>query len=64
MVIEDQIPLSTDKDIEISKIEISNATYEENTGKLIWKMKLNTGDSKTFKLVYSVKYPKDKTLNL
>ncbi len=63
LVLEDQIPLSTDKDIEIEKIEISNATYEETTGKLIWKMKLNAGDSKTYKLSYSVKYPKDKTLS-
>jgi hypothetical protein len=63
LVIEDQIPLTTDKDIEINKIEISNAEYNETTGKLLWKMKLNTGDSKTFKLSYSVKYPKDKTLS-
>jgi len=63
LVIEDQIPLTTDKDIEISKIEISNAEYNETTGKLIWKMKLNTGESKTYKLSYSVKYPKDKILS-
>jgi len=63
LVIEDQIPLSTDKDITIDKIEISNAEYTETTGKLIWKMKLNTGESKTYKLSYSVKYPKDKTLS-
>jgi uncharacterized protein (TIGR02231 family) len=63
MVLEDQIPLTTDKDIEINKIEISNAEYNEITGKLLWKMKLNTGESKTFKLSYSVKYPKDKILS-
>jgi uncharacterized protein (TIGR02231 family) len=63
IVLEDQIPLSTDKDIEIEKIEISNADYNKTTGKLLWTMKLNTGESKTFKLSYSVKYPKDKILN-
>jgi uncharacterized protein (TIGR02231 family) len=63
IVLEDQIPLTTDKDIVIEKIEISDAEYNETTGKLLWKMKLNTGESKTFKLSYSVKYPKDKTLS-
>jgi len=63
MVLEDQIPLSTDKDIEIEKIEITKAAYNETSGKLLWNMKLNAGESKTFKLTYSVKYPKDKTLS-
>lgn len=61
--IEDQIPLTTDKDIEIETIDISNGLLDKDYGKVSWKFKLNPAETKTLKLSYSIKYPKDKTIN-
>ena len=62
IVIEDQVPLTTDKDIEITADEISGAKYNKETGLLSWKYSINPAETKKFKLVYTIKYPKDKTI--
>jgi len=64
IVIEDQLPISSDKDIEVETIEISAANYDKDYGKLTWKFNLKSAESKDMKLSYSVKYPKDKSINL
>jgi uncharacterized protein (TIGR02231 family) len=64
LAIEDQLPVTTDKDIVIEQIEISGATLEETTGKLTWKFELKPAETIKIKLSYSVKYPKDKQINL
>jgi uncharacterized protein (TIGR02231 family) len=63
IVIEDQIPLTTDKDIEITADDISGAKLNKETGILSWKFNIATAETKKFKLVYTLKYPKDKTVN-
>ncbi len=62
--IDDQIPVSSNNDIEIEKIELTGADIEENTGKITWKHEMNPGENKKMKFVYSVKYPKGQTVNL
>ena len=64
IVIEDQLPLSSDKDIEVEPLDISMAAYDKDYGKLTWKFDLKPSESKELKLSYSVKYPKDKVINL
>jgi uncharacterized protein (TIGR02231 family) len=64
IVIDDQIPLSTNKDIVIEKTDISGAKYDDPTGRLTWKYEVKAAETKKMKLVYSVKYPKDKTVIL
>jgi len=64
IVIDDQIPVSTNKDIIVEKIDISNAKYDEPSGMLTWKNEIKPAETKKMKLVYSVKYPKDKTIIL
>jgi len=64
IVIEDQLPISSDKDIEVEPLEISLATYDKDYGKLTWKFVMKPSESKELKLSYSVKYPKDKLINL
>lgn len=64
IVINDQIPVSTNKDIIVEKIDISNAKYDEPSGMLTWKNEIKPAETKKMKLVYSVKYPKDKTIIL
>jgi uncharacterized protein (TIGR02231 family) len=62
IVVEDQIPLSTDKQIEIEKEETSNAKFDEITGILSWKLNLKSAETQSIKFSYSVKYPKDKIM--
>jgi uncharacterized protein (TIGR02231 family) len=64
IMIEDQLPISSDKDIEVEALEISKANYDKDFDKLTWKFQLKPTESQTFKLSYSVKYPKDKFVNL
>ncbi|QCX39518.1 DUF4139 domain-containing protein [Aureibaculum algae] len=58
----DQIPVSRNKSIEVELLEKSNAEFDAEIGKLLWKLTLNPGASKTVKLNYSVKYPKKETV--
>jgi uncharacterized protein (TIGR02231 family) len=64
IVVEDQLPLSTDKQIEIEQGETSGAKYDETTGFLSWKLNLKSAETQKIKFSYSVKYPKDKNLRL
>ena len=59
----DQIPLSKNKEIEVKVEEISGATYNADFGRLLWDVDLSPGESKKIRLVYSVKYPKDKQIS-
>lgn len=56
----DQIPISQDKDITIKLEEKSKARLNQDTGKLVWDLELAPQETKTLKLVFSVKYPKNK----
>lgn len=62
IVVEDQIPLSTDKQIEVEKGETTNAKYNETTGLISWKLSIKTAETQKFNFSYIVKYPKDKNV--
>lgn len=62
--LEDQIPVSTIKEIEVNAVEISGATLYDNTGKTKWKMNLQPGEMKSVTLTFTVKYPKNKQIKL
>lgn len=64
ILIEDQLPLSTDKDIEVEQLELSGAFYDKDTGKCSWKYQIKSAETKTIRLSFSVKYPKDKSVSL
>ena len=66
MVLKDQYPISTNKEItvELSKESTPFSVNKEDLGVVTWEFELKPGESKVFKLVYSVKYPKSKELNL
>lgn len=64
LMIEDQLPVSTNKEIEITPNEISGADFNKETGRLIWRMDLKPAESKTFRTKYSVRYPRSKTVIL
>ncbi len=62
LVIEDQIPLSRQKDIVVEPVELSGARLDKNTGKCVWDVTLPPEGSQSFLLKFSVKYPKNKTV--
>ncbi len=64
LILKDQYPLTTSKEIEVELIDDGKAEVNTDLGILNWKLNLNAGESKKIKFVYSVKYPKDKSLNL
>lgn len=60
----DQIPISQDSDISISIEEISDAAYNETTGKLSWRLNLKPGETKSYQISFTIKYPKDKNIRV
>jgi TonB-dependent SusC/RagA subfamily outer membrane receptor len=64
MELRDQYPLSTNKDIEVELLQHDGATVNDETGILTWKAQLAPGEIKKYRVSYSVKYPKDRTINL
>lgn len=64
MELRDQYPLSTNKDIEVELLQSDDASVDKETGFLTWKPQLAPGEIKKYRVSYSVKYPKDKVINL
>ena len=64
LVIDDQFPVSTNKDIEVEYIDKGGAQFNEQTGILTWRLKLDPAKSVKLNFRYSVKYPKDKMVIL
>lgn len=62
LVLYDQIPVSQDEDITIKVEEQSEGSIDEDTGKVTWKLDLAPAETKTLKLIFSVKHPKKKTV--
>lgn len=62
LLLKDQFPLSTIKEVEIKLEENGEATVNEETGVLTWKIDLKPGESRKVRFSYSVKYPKDKKI--
>lgn len=62
--LKDQYPLSTDKSMEITLEESSGASVDATTGLMTWHVNLKPGESKKIRFSYSIKYPKDKTVQL
>jgi uncharacterized protein (TIGR02231 family) len=64
MVIEDQIPISRLKEIEVNlDSKTGNPEYNAETGVLKWRTKVGPGETVKFNFTYSVKHPKDKVIS-
>ena len=58
----DQVPVSTNEDIEIDIKERSGAAYDKSTGKLKWQITLEPAEAKTLRFIYETTYPSGKRL--
>lgn len=63
LLLKDQYPISTDKEITIELLDNGKAKVNTETGILTWDVKLNAGETKKYRISYKVKYPKDKFID-
>lgn len=64
LLLKDQYPLSSNKEIEIELLQSDGAKINTETGILTWQLQLKANENKKFRISYRVKYPKDQILNL
>ncbi|WP_330442357.1 DUF4139 domain-containing protein [Flavobacterium sp. C4GT6] len=62
LMLKDQYPISTDKDIQVELLESDGAKINKETGVLTWGLKLKPGENKKLRISYKVRYPKDKPI--
>lgn len=62
LILYDQIPVSTNSEIEVYVDNTSGGTIDKETGIVKWNVRLEPYETKNFELKYRVKYPKDKVL--
>ena len=58
----DQIPISTNSDISVKTLNISNGKLDDTSGEVVWNIDLAPSESKNFELKYSVRYPAGRRL--
>jgi uncharacterized protein (TIGR02231 family) len=64
MLLKDQFPLSTMKEIEVELVDAGGAEVKSEIGVLNWRLSLKPNETRTVRFSYTVKYAKDKMLNL
>jgi uncharacterized protein (TIGR02231 family) len=63
ITIEEQLPISQDKNITVNALELSGGKLNPTAGLVTWKISLKAGESTTKKFNFSVKFPKDTSVN-
>ncbi len=61
LLVEDQFPVSRFKEIEVYDRAAPEATVDEDSGKVTWRLNLPATQQKKLTLQYTVKYPKSTT---
>jgi TonB-dependent SusC/RagA subfamily outer membrane receptor len=62
MLLKDQYPLSTDKEMTVELLDKDGAKVNEETGVMTWEIKLKPNETKKYRISYKIKYPKDKVI--
>lgn len=62
LLLKDQYPVSTNKDMEIELLQSDGASINKETGMLSWQLKIAPGETKKIRISYSIKSPTDKVL--
>ena len=60
--LQDQIPVSQNKDVVVTLVESSGGEIDENTGIVNWKFNIKAKETKKVIITYAVKFPKDRAL--
>jgi hypothetical protein len=64
IIIEDQFPISTQKEIEVSDRKYDGAKLDDDTQKITWQLSVDPKKENKVNFKYEVKYPKEKVLQL
>lgn len=64
LIVEDQIPISSNTDIEITLTDKNGAKVDEEKGKLTWEVNLKPNETKKIRFGYQIKSAKDKDILL
>lgn len=64
IVVEDQMPISSNSDIEVTLSDKGGAKQDEEKGKLSWEVNLKSNETKKIRFGYQVKSAKDKNLGI
>ncbi|KFF15349.1 hypothetical protein B0A62_00130 [Flavobacterium hydatis] len=64
LLLKDQYPLTTNKEIEVELLQNDGAKVNAETGILTWQLQMKPNEVKKFRISYKVRYPKDQVLNL
>jgi uncharacterized protein (TIGR02231 family) len=64
ITLNDQIPVSSNSSISVDAVELSGGKLNPQTGEIKWDLEIKQQETRQIVLTYSVKYPKDKTVNL
>jgi len=64
IIVEDQIPISSNTDIEITLADKGGATTDTEKGKLNWDINLKPNETKKIRFGYQMKAAKDKSLKI
>ncbi len=62
IILKDQYPLSSIKEIEVELVDDGGANVNTELSVLTWKLTLKPGESKKVRFSYTVKYPRDKKI--
>jgi uncharacterized protein (TIGR02231 family) len=63
LLLKDQYPLSSDKEIEVELLQNDGAKVNTETGILSWDLNLKPNETKKIRISYRVKYPKEKVID-
>lgn len=62
MLLKDQYPLSSNKDIEVELLQSDHAKVNLETGVLTWQLQMKPNETKKIRISYKVRYPKDEII--
>ncbi len=60
--VRDRYPLTTNEAVHVELLQSSGATVDSEKGYMSWEVELASGESKSLRVSYKVKYPKGKTI--
>lgn len=64
LIVEDQIPLTTNGAIKIEDTETGKANYDKSTGMLKWKINLDPKEAKKVTYGFKIKHPKEQNVQV
>jgi len=64
LIVEDQVPVTSSREIDVKYIDLGGANKEKNTGIIKWRSKLKPSENKKLNFKYEVRYPSDINLEL